>query len=255
MVNIALCLTGFLRNIDFIENIKNFYNKHLLHNQSLTIYYSCPSKIEETDHNFDKDFILKLFKNQENDNIKVNISFRDYDKNTFVLKAQQLNLPHITSHNYHSHRIISCLNGFAETAKLVNNSNYNFIIFSRLDIINNIASISEIFDNTYYLKNVAYVWRTIPYISSGNSEYHVEDRFFISSNECIDIIKNAYTKLDILNIKQEHFLTELVLGKIFNLYETISKYHLHGLKVTDDFDRYMHQRHYTKYAQLFLESM
>ena len=41
---------------------------------NLTIYYSCPSKIEETDtEKFDKDYILSLFKNQETDNIKMNI--------------------------------------------------------------------------------------------------------------------------------------------------------------------------------------
>ena len=239
-MSLALCLTGFLRNIDFIENITNFYNKHCMPNaQSLTVYYSCPCKIEETLEDFNTDFILQLFKNQENANIKVNISFRDYDKNMFILKAEELNLSYITSNNYHSYRIISCINGFAETAKLINNDdNYNFIIFSRLDIINNIESISEIFDNTTVLKNIAYTWRTIPYVSSGNVEYHVEDRFFICSNECIDIIKNVYNKLNILNIKQEIFLTEIVLGIIFNLYENISKYHLHNLKVTANFDIY-----------------
>ena len=65
---------------------------------------------------------------------------------------------------------------------------YNFIIFSRLDIINDIESISEIFDNTSILKNIAYTWRTIPYVSSS----HVEDRFFICSNECIDIIHHNF---------------------------------------------------------------
>lgn len=218
----------------------------------MTIYYSCPCKIEETAHNFDTDFILKLFKNQENANIKVNISFRDYDKNMFILKAEELNLPHITSHNYYSHRIISCLNGFSETAKLVNNNNnYNFIIFSRLDIINDIESISEIFDNTSILKNIAYTWRTIPYVSSS----HVEDRFFICSNECVDIIKNIYNKLVLLNIKQENFLTEIVLGIIFNLYETVSKCHLYKLKVSDNFHIYMRQRINTKYTPQFLQSM
>ena len=41
-----------------------------------------------------------------------------------------------------------------------------------------------------------YIWRTIPYFSSGELAYHAEDRFFIGSNECVDIMKDLYNNLE-----------------------------------------------------------
>ena len=253
-MNIAVCFTGFLRNIDYIENIKHISNIFPNLQKSLTIYYSCPSKIEETDtEKFDKDYILSLFKNQETDNIKMNISFRDYDKNMFVEKSKKLNLSYIMKTNYHSYRVISCINGISETAKLINTSDkYNFIIFTRLDIINNITSICDIFDNNSILQNETYIWRTIPYVSC---EDHAEDRFFICSNECVDIIKDAYNKLEQINIAEEHFGAEIIIGTIFNLYENIQKRHLYNLQVSCGFNKYTEQRVKIKYTQKFLESM
>jgi hypothetical protein len=253
-MNIAFCFSGFLRNLENIENIKHISSIFSSNVESLTIYYSCPTKIEENNtENFDKDYVLGLFKNQETNKIKVNISFRDYDKNVFVEKSKQLGLPYITSTNYHSYRVVSCINGQSETAKLINTSNkYNFIIFTRLDIINNITSICDIFDNNSILQNETYIWRTIPYVSS---EYHAEDRFFICSNECVDIMKDAYNKIEQINIAEEHFGAEKIIGTIFNLYENIQKRHLYNLHVSSGFNKYAEQRIQFKYTQSFLESM
>ena len=256
-MNIAVCFSGFLRNLEHIENIKHISSIFSSNVELLTIYYSCPTKIEENDtENFDKDYVLGLFKNQETDKIKVNISFRDYDKNVFVEKSKQLGLPYITSTNYHSYRIISCINGQAETAKIINTNNkYNFIIFTRLDIIKSIISISNIFDNKLFLKNEAYIWRTIPYISCGELSYHAEDRFFIVSNECVYIMKELYNSLEQINISEKHFVSEIIVGTCFNLHENIQKRHLHNLQVSDFFNKYAYQRIQLKYSKNFLEIM
>ena len=55
-MNIALCLSGFIRDEKNIYNITNFFNEiNCSELKKMIIYYSCPSKIEETDDNeFDK---------------------------------------------------------------------------------------------------------------------------------------------------------------------------------------------------------
>ena len=256
-MNIAVCFSGFLRNLEYIENIKHIPSIFSSNVESLTIYYSCPTKVEETDtENFDKEYVLGLFKNQETDKIKINISFRDYDKNVFVEKSKELGLPYITSTNYHSFRVVSCINGQAETAKLINTNNkYNFIIFTRLDFVKTINSIGNIFDNTSILKNETYIWRTIPYISSGELAYHAEDRFFIGSNECVDIMKELYNNLEEINIPENQFGSEIIVGACFNLYENIQKHHLYNLHVSSMFNGYTEHRVRLKYTKDFLESM
>jgi len=257
-MNIAICLTGFIRNLDYINNIKKFYDTVFCSNLvNLNIYYSCPRKLEENDVNFDESLIIDLFKKQESEKIKINIVFRDYDKMIYVEKARKINLPYITSNKYHSHRIISCLNGYSETARLISNSeiNYNFIIFSRLDIIKNIISINKIFDNNQVLKNSMYIWRTVPYISTGDLSNHVEDRFFICSSECINLIKEIYNYIDQINIEEKNFFTEYVLGDFFNKHSNIQKYHLYNLEVSDDFIIYQTNRINIKYTDDFLNKM
>ena len=258
-MNVAVCFTGFLRNLDYIDGIKYISNIMCSNLQSLTIYYSCPTKIEETDKEcFDKNYVLGLFKNQETDKIKVNISFRDYDKSVFIDKSNMLHLPHITSRNIHSYRIISNINGQSETAKLINDKEvYNFIIFTRLDFIKTIISIRRIFDNNLILKNEAYIWRTIPYVSSadGVDPYHAEDRFFICSNECNEIMKDAYDKLEQINLSEYMFFSEKILGALFNLYENIQKRYLYNLEVSNVFNSYTNSRVQIKYTKDFLEKM
>jgi hypothetical protein len=255
-MNIAVCFTGFLRNLNYIEGIKHISSILSPNLRSLTIYYSCPTKIEETDAEcFDKEYVLSLFKNQETNKIKVNISFRDYDKSVFVEKSQSLGLPYITSANYHSYRIISNINAFSETAKMVdNNDTFNFIIFTRLDFIKTIISVREIFDNNLILKNEAYLWRTIPYIS-GINDYHAEDRFFICSNECIEIIKGAYTKLNEIKLSEDKFCAEIFFGALFNLHKNIYKHYLYNLQVSHQFNAYTTSRVQMKYTKEFLDKM
>jgi len=256
-MNIAVCFTGFLRSLSQVENINHIYNIFPVGLQSVTVYYSCPNKIEENDEViFDQNHVMGLFKQHENDKMKINIQFREYDRNEFVEKAKHLGLPYITNTNYHSHRILSCLNGFSETAKLINaNENYNFIIFTRLDIITHVRSISDIFDNNIRLKNEAYIWRTIPYISSGDLANHTEDRFFICSCECVDIIKTIYGNLCNLNLSEDIFCTEKILGIVFNMHEHIKKYHLYKLEVYEVFNKYAHYRVSIKYTKEFLSNM
>ena len=257
-MNISICLIGFIRDINHINNLTKFINNINNSNlNSVTVFYSCPSKIEETDdNNFNEDYILNLFKNQENNIIKMNISFRNYNKQMFVDKTNELMLPYITSTNYHSYRVLSCLHSFSETAKLVNNENYNFIIFSRLDLIHYILSINKIFDNNTILTKSAYVWRTFPYISSGDVANHVEDRFFICSNDCISFLKNSYDVfLNKLDIKENLLVNEIILGKIFNMHLNIQKYHLHNIIVHDELNEYTSKRIQIKYSNKFLENM
>jgi hypothetical protein len=256
-MNIAVCLFGFIRNESNIDNITHFFNKiNTPELKKMTIYYSCPSKIEETDDNlFDKNHILNLFKIQENEKVEIIISFRDYDKQTYIDYANDLNLPHITCLNYHSYRIISCLNSITESSKMIDNPNFNFIIFSRLDLINYILSINKIFDNNSILHNTAYIWRTQPYITY---DCHVEDRFFICSNECIDIVKGLISfVLKDKNIKNElqHFFSEKILGKLFNSHENIKKYHLHNMEISNDINNYLRIRDSIKYSHEFMNSM
>ena len=259
-MNIALCLFGFIRDESNIGNIIKFFNKINTHSlKKMTIYYSCPSKIEETDNEFDKNYILKLFKSQENEKLEIIISFRDYDKQTYINHASDLNLPYITCNNYHSYRIISFLNSISETAKIIDKSNFNFIIFSRLDMINYILSINKVFDNDVILYNTAYIWRTFPYISIGNTANHVEDRFFICSNECIDILKELFLfslkNQEIQGCLKNGISSEEIIGKLFNSYENIQKYHLYNIEVSDDINNYMSYRHKVKYSNEFLHNM
>jgi hypothetical protein len=258
-MNIALCLTGFIRDEKNIYNITNFFNTiNSPELKKMTIYYNSPSKIEETDSNeFDKDYILNLFKNQENEKLEIIISFRDYDKQKYIDYANELNLPYITCNNYHSYRIISFLSSISETTKMVDKNNYNFIIYSRLDIINYILSINKIFDNNLVLYNSAYIWRTHPYISINELANHVEDRFFICSNECIDILKDLYLSLkneNIQNMLKNGIGSEEILGKIFNNYENIQKYHLYNIEISNNINHYMSIRHKIKYSMEFLNT-
>jgi len=257
-MNIALCLTGFIRDEKNIYNITNFFNTiNRPELKKMTIYYNSPSKIEETDNNeFDKDYILNLFKKQENEKLEIIISFRDYDKQTHVDYANELNLPYINCNNLHSYRIISFLSSISETTKMVD-KNFNFIIYSRLDIINYILSINNIFDNNFVLYNTAYIWRTHPYVSIGELANHVEDRFFICSNECIDILKDLLLLLknqDIQNMLRNGMSTEEILGKIFNDYENIQKYHLYNMEISNNINAYMSIRHRIKYSKDFLHN-
>lgn len=252
-MNIALCLTGFIRNINYINSINLFYNKINSSNlKSITIFYSCPDKIEEDDeYCFDKNKILNLFKKIENDKIKININFRNYNKDIFKKNAKELNLPLLTSTNYHPYRVISCLNGFSETAKLVNDNKYNFVIFSRLDIICHILSINEIFNNISILDKTAYIWRTIPYVTN-QTPLHVEDRFFICSNDCVSLIKYFYDNLYKLNIGEKDFGIEKILSFSFQYHQNIKTYHLYNLKVMPDFNRYTEWRAKQKSSKEFI---
>jgi hypothetical protein len=258
-MNIALCLIGFIRNEKNIYNIIKFFNNiNTPELKKMTVYYNCPSKIEETDDNaFDKNYILNLFKNQENEKLEIIISFRDYDKQKYIDYANELNLNHITRFNFHSFRLLSFLNSISETTKMIDNEKFNFIIFSRLDILNYILSINKIFDNNLVLYNSAYIWRTHPYISIGENAYHVEDRFFICSNECIDILKDLFLLLKNENIEKyikNGFGSEEILGKIFNMYENIQKYHLYNMEISNDINQYTRQRYTIKYSKEFLNN-
>ena len=88
-MTIALLLTGFIRDINYINNISTFYNNNIYNKfNKLHIYYSCPSKLEEFDEfEFNKEYILSLFKNLNINNIEFFINFRSYDKTTFIEKS------------------------------------------------------------------------------------------------------------------------------------------------------------------------
>ena len=256
---ISLCLVGFIRDEKNINNITKFFNQiNCSELKKLVIYYNCPTKIEELDNNeFDKDYILNLFKIQENEKLEIILIFRDYDKQKYIDYANKLNLPHINKYNWHSYRLFSFLDSFSETSKIVDKTDYNFILFSRLDMISYILSINKIFDNNLILYNSAYIWRTFPYISTGDVAYHVEDRFFICSNECIEIFKNLFLIIKNENIEKYiklELASEEILGKIFNIYEDIQKYHLYNLELSNDLNAYMQKRLAIKYSQQFLHS-
>jgi hypothetical protein len=252
-MNIALGLSGFIRNEENIYNITHFFNRiNTPELRKLTVYYSCPSKIEETDDEFDKEYILNLFKKQENEKLEINISFRKYNKQTHVDFANELGLPHILD-NYHSHRRISCINSLAETAKTIDKTDFNFIIFSRLDSIIYVLSINKMFDNNSVLYNSAYVWRSHPY--DGESMNHVEDRFFICSNECTPILKDLLSlkNKDIHNMLKNGISSEEFVGNVFNKYENIHKYSLRNMEISDDIYAYMYNRISIKYSKEFLD--
>lgn len=256
---ISLCLTGFIRDEKNINNITKFFNQiDCSELKKLIIYYNCPTKIEETDNNkFDKDYILNLFKIQETEKLEIILKFRDYNKQKYIDYANNLNLPHINQYNYHSYRILSFLDSISETSKIVDKTDFNFILFSRLDMINYILSINKIFDNNLILYNTAYIWRVCPYVSIGDLANHVEDRFFICSNDCLDIFKNLFFIIKNKNIEKYIKLglgSEELLGKIFNTYEDIQKYHLYNIELSNDLNVYMHKRHTIKYSKEFLNN-
>ena len=257
-MNIALCLVGFIRDENNIYNIINFFNKiNTPELKKMTVYYSCPSKIEETDQNpFDTNYILNLFKKQENEKIEIIISFRDYDRQPFIDYANELGLPYVNRHNYNSYRTISLVNSISETTNIMMDTpKFNFIMVSRLDIIDYVLSIDKIFDNNLVLYNSAYVWRTYPYVSTGELANHVEDRFFICSNECIHILKDLFLSLkneNIQNILKTEIGIEEILGYTFNNYENIQKYHLYNMEISNRIIKYMEHRYRIKYSSDFL---
>ena len=257
-MSVALCLTGFIRDVNYIKNIAIFYQNNIKNNfQKLHIYYSCPSKLEEfCENEFNKEYILSLFNTSILDNkIEFFISFRDYDNKVFIDKSKELGFPLITKTNYHPYRVLSCLNGFSETAKIVNkNINYDFVFFSRLDIIQDIVSIDEILKNTQIIKT-AYIWRTIPYRSENNTAFHVEDRFFICSYDCIEKIIDFYNNICNITINHDEISTEIILGKFFNTLPDIKKFHLNGLQVSNNFNLYNKQRINEKYSNQFMNKI
>lgn len=222
-MNVACVINGFIRDIDNIKNISVFFNN--INNENLdklTIFYSSPNKIEEDDKNLlDEEYITNLFKKQENSKLKINIKFRDYQKEDFIKYSNELNLPHLLPSYLHTYRILSFFNSISESSSLIDNEKYDFIIFVRLDIINYILSI-----NFRHLKNEAYIWRTIPYISEGENSNHLEDRYFICSLECIEILKSLYQSIKNLNIDEKDFGSEIIIGKHFNNFKNINKYHI-----------------------------
>lgn len=255
-MSVALCLTGFIRDINYIKNINIFYENNIKNKfEKLDIYYSCPSKLEELCENeFNKEYILSLFKNSILDNkVEIFVSFRDYDNKIFIEKSKELGFPLITKTNYHPYRVLSCLNGFCETSKIVKkNINYDFVFFSRLDIIKNIVSIDEILKNKQ-ITNTAYIWRTIPYRSINNLSFHVEDRFFICSYDCIEKIIDFYNNISNIKINHDEIGIEVILGKFFNKFSNIKKFHLDGLVVNNDFINYQKSRIDIKYKKDFIQ--
>ena len=103
---------------------------------------------------------------------------------------------------------------------------FNFIIFSRLDTIIYVLTINKIFDNNSVLYNSAYVWRSHPY--DGESMNHVDDRFFICSNECTPILKDLLLLLknkDIHTMLKNGISPEEIIGNIFNKYVFMILHH------------------------------
>ena len=253
-MKVACVLSGFIRNIDNIKNLSVFFNN--INNEkleTLTVFYSIPNKIEEDYKDLlDEEYITNLFKKEENNKLKINIRFRDYQKEDFIKYGKELNLPYLLPHKYHTYRILSCMNGLSESASVIDNENYDFIIFSRLDIINYILSIT-----VTHLKNEAYIWRTIPYMSQGELSNHVEDRFFICSVECIEIIKSLYQSIKNLNIDEKDFGAEIIIGKQFNTYKNIKKYHINDTEININktaLNLYAGQRVKLKYSKVFIDN-
>ena len=253
-MKVSCVINGFIRDIDNIKNLSVFFNN--INNEkldTLTIFYSIPNKIEEDDKNLlDEEYITNLFRKEENSKLKINIKFRNYKKEEFIEYGNELNLPHLLPHKYHTYRILSFANGFSESASLIDNENYDFLIFTRLDTINYILSITF-----RHLKNEAYIWRTIPYVSEGKSSNHAEDRFFICSVECIEIIKSLYQSIKNLNIDEKDFSIEIIIGKQFNNFKNINKYHISDTEIninTDYLNRYMHKTQANKYSKEFINS-
>ena len=255
-MNISLCLYGFIRDIENVNNINIIVNNiKFVKIDKLTIYYSCPNKIEETSDNFDENEILRLFKIIECEKIEVKIVFRNYDKCIFVEKAISLNYPRLTSNKLHSYRALSCLYGISETMKLVDKE-CDYIIVSRLDIIHFIISFNNVFNVNEKLINTAYIWRTIPYISKGENEFHVEDRFFICSYDCIPILQEVYDNIGHLVIDEKKLCSEIILGIVFNQYNNLNKFHLHNLILDiNKLNNYTMQRVSIKYSKTFLDEM
>jgi hypothetical protein len=250
-MTVALLLTGFIRDPIYINNIVTFYN-NIIDNKfnKLHIYYSCPSKLEEFDvHEFDKEYILSLFNNLNINNIEFFINFRKYDNEIYIEKAKSLRFPKINNTKYFSYRVISCLNGFSETSKIINNDiNYDFVVYSRLDIIGNIVSIDKKCNN--FINKTAYIYRTIPYRADGVYP-DVEDRFFICSQDCVKHISN----LDIsnLNISNDEIVTERILSKLFNTLTDTNKLHIDGLIVNNEFINYQNSRIRLKYSPGYMK--
>ena len=71
----------------------------------------------------------------------------------------------------------------------------------------------------------------------------------------VHIMKELYNNLEEVNIPEERFGSEIIVGACFNLYENIQKHHLYNLHVSPMFNGYTEQRVRLKYTKEFLESM
>ena len=82
--------------------------------------------------------------------------------------------------------------------------------------------------------------------------FHVEDRFFICSYDCIEKIIDFYNNISNIKINHDDIGIEVILGIFFNKFTDIKKLHLDGLQVSNNFSLYNKQRIDEKYSINFI---
>lgn len=260
-MKIALCLTGFLREKQYIVNFINFFKQinDKFDVESFDIYYSCPEFIKEPEegnceNKEEKNEIINLFKSIENEKIKCFIEIRNYNDETikmFKNKLTSLNIDKIT-HDLHSLRALSNLYGKCCSLKLLNGTknNYDYVISARLDTLGFIDNIDTILNNSLNDTLTMYIWRIYPY----RNNLHAEDGFFIFTPGCIDFLCKLYDDLHLLNLKNEDWGPEVILGKYVNSNSNITKLFLDGVVYNAPlYQRYLQYRGTIKYNEKYNE--
>ena len=247
----AVCLTGFIRDKEFITNIRNLY-KIIKNINKISIFYSCPIFINPDDNDkLNKNEIMNLFNSIilefKDIETKLYIEFRDYNNKYFIDKVYELNLTNKLKNNYHPYRIISNIYGFSKTSSLLlkelkNNNLYDFIIYTRLDIINHIYSINNVFKE-FTLKNENYILRSYP-----NDPNEVEDRFFICSNESIEELSKMYLNIDdaINYFGKNYFTSEKIIFYFLNKMDHIKNYQIKNIEYKKSFLNYQKKKNKIK---------
>lgn len=213
-MRVAVVYFGLLRDENYVSGTFHRMNSLLLkafgdNDVAVKYYYSCPLKKNEfDDENMDEILIQERFRQEYG--AYIDLHFRQYDVMEFIREADNLKLPILNSSKWYSYRLISLVHAIQSSARLVDTENVDLIVFTRLDLVNEISSIGVLDRQNYF--RTAYLYRTCPYRTND----HAEDRIFYGGSKAMSRLKDYYKWMGRHGYKKESH-EELLLDFFRNM--------------------------------------